>query len=148
MTSHNYLGPVLPELKDLTIVEEAMAILIGVLKSVARLNETDKILVLGLLKVEILGNVFGGQGKSLVYFLDVDCGCKPRVILIERTWAHNNTVMINMSAQTEMVNNICCNTLGADLMIRKKWRMGSRLTGTCTDRCSAPASGIRCVARW
>ncbi|KAJ7896903.1 hypothetical protein B0H13DRAFT_2338099 [Mycena leptocephala] len=78
------------------------AILIGVLKSVVRLDETEKILVLGSPKAEILSNVFGGQGTSLVDFLDIDGGRKPRVILTERTWAHNNTVMINTSALTEM----------------------------------------------
>ncbi|KAJ7917124.1 hypothetical protein B0H13DRAFT_1870643 [Mycena leptocephala] len=64
--------------------------------------DTEKLLVLGSPKAEILGNMFCGQGKSLVNFLDADRGRKPGIILTERTWAHNNTVMVNTSAYTEM----------------------------------------------
>ncbi|KAJ7911721.1 hypothetical protein B0H13DRAFT_1875556 [Mycena leptocephala] len=47
-------------------------------RRVVRLNETEKILVLGSPKAEILGNVFGGQGQALVNFLDADRGRKHR----------------------------------------------------------------------
>jgi hypothetical protein len=71
------------------------AIVIGVLKSVVRINDTEKvnsrpcdlkilltsvqILVLGPPKAEILANVFNGQNKALVKFLATDCGRMPRV---------------------------------------------------------------------
>ncbi|KAJ7856146.1 hypothetical protein B0H13DRAFT_1902796 [Mycena leptocephala] len=68
----------------------------------SKVLDTEKLLVLGSPKAEILGKKFCGQGKSLVNFLDADRGHKPGIILTERTWAHNNTVMVNTSAYTEM----------------------------------------------
>ncbi|KAJ7912386.1 hypothetical protein B0H13DRAFT_1874896 [Mycena leptocephala] len=93
--NNNYLGPAPPELKDLTIVEEAMIslcrakcwILRSSMSSVHR-------------KPKYWATCFAGRESLLLIFLGADCGRKPGIILTERTWAHNNTVMVNTSDET------------------------------------------------
>ncbi|KAJ7934323.1 hypothetical protein B0H13DRAFT_1855216 [Mycena leptocephala] len=62
------------------------AIILGVLKGVVRLNDTDK---------------FAGQEQSLTRVVEMDRARRPRVVLSERSWVQD-TVMITTCALTKM----------------------------------------------
>ncbi|KAJ7934430.1 hypothetical protein B0H13DRAFT_2305858 [Mycena leptocephala] len=149
--NNNYLGPVPLELKDLTIVEEAMISLCRAKCWIVQLRGDDEDTKLPTTQRGVHGHIiiypqkptaiattlpppiadiitpicviFVGSKpptadwlknkatplivkekvqNALRWLKAHNRGRKPRVILTERTWAHNTTVMINTSALTEM----------------------------------------------
>jgi hypothetical protein len=124
------------------------------------LSNYFQLLVLGSPEAEILGNMFCRQGKCLVNFLDVDHGRKPgvcfylytysfltlyaQIILTERTWAHNNTVMVNTSAYTEMVSDISTCSISTDCVPERNWEWGRQRQG-CAGTNARIGDLMRCA---